>query len=156
MDTLKIIRPDDWHLHLRDNQALETTVPAAARCFGRSIIMPNLNPPVTHVEMAYQYRNRILKHRPANSDWQPLMVLYLTDNTSPNEIYAAAESGFIHGCKYYPAGATTNSDSGVTDLNKMNSVFKAMQETGMLLLMHGEVTSTDIAVSYTHLRAHET
>lgn len=93
MDTLKIIRPDDWHLHLRDNQALETTVPAAARCFGRGIIMPNLNPPVTHVEMAHQYRNRILKHRPANSDWQPLMVLYLTDNTSPNEIYAAAESG---------------------------------------------------------------
>jgi dihydroorotase len=146
MDTLKIIRPDDWHLHLRDNQALETTVPAAARCFGRGIIMPNLNPPVTHVEMAHQYRNRILKHRPANSNWQPLMVLYLTDNTSPNEIYAAAESGFIHGCKYYPAGATTNSDSGVTDLNKMNSVFKAMQETGMLLLMHGEVTSSDIDI----------
>jgi dihydroorotase len=146
MDTLKIIRPDDWHLHLRDNQALETTVPAAARCFGRSIIMPNLNPPVTHVEMAHQYRNRILKHRPANSDWRPLMVLYLTDNTSPNEIYTAAESGFIQGCKYYPAGATTNSDSGVTDLNKMNAVFKAMQETGMLLLMHGEVTSPDIDI----------
>jgi dihydroorotase len=108
--------------------------------------MPNLNPPVINVDMARDYRNRILEHRPENSNWQPLMVLYLTDNTNPTEIYAAAESGFVHACKYYPAGATTNSDSGVTNLNKMNSVFEAMQETGTLLLMHGEVTSSDVDI----------
>ena len=108
MDSITIIRPDDWHLHLRDNQALETSVPSAARGFGRGIIMPNLTPPVTKVALASNYRERILAQRPKDSDWEPLMVLYLTDNTSPDEIYAAAESGFVHGCKYYPAGATTN------------------------------------------------
>ena len=146
MDTITIIQPDDWHLHLRDNQALETTVPAAARGFRRGIIMPNLTPPVTHVAKAREYRERILAQRPEGSDWQPLMVLYLTDNTSPDEIYAAAESGFINGCKYYPAGATTNSDSGVTDLDNMHSVFEIMQEVGMVLQMHGEVTSSDIDI----------
>ena len=146
MDQLSIIQPDDWHLHLRDHQALETTVPAAARCFGRGIIMPNLTPPATTVAEASAYRDRILAQRPKGSNWQPLMVLYLTDNTSPDEIRAAKECGFIHGCKYYPAGATTNSDSGVTNLDNMHAVFTAMQEVGMVLQMHGEVTTPDIDI----------
>ena len=146
MDKITLIQPDDWHLHLRDNQALKTTVPAAARGFGRGIIMPNLTPPVTNVNRASDYRERILAQRPEGSDWQPLMVLYLTDNTSPDDIIAAANSGFIYGCKYYPAGATTNSDSGVTNLNNMDAVFETMQEVGMVLQMHGEVTTPDIDI----------
>ena len=146
MNTITIIQPDDWHLHLRDKQALATTVPAATRGFGRGIIMPNLNPPITNVRLANDYRKRILAQRPDGSDWQPLMVLYLTDNTSPDEIHAASESGFIYGCKYYPAGATTNSDFGVTDLNNMHAVFEAMQSVGMVLQMHGEVTSNEIDI----------
>ena len=146
MDKIILIQPDDWHLHLRDNQALKTTVPAAARGFGRGIIMPNLTPPVTNVNRASDYRERILAQRPEGSDWQPLMVLYLTDNTSPDDIIAAANSGFIYGCKYYPAGATTNSDSGVTNLNNMDAVFETMQEVGMVLQMHGEVTTPDIDI----------
>lgn len=143
MDQLSIIQPDDWHLHLRDHEALETTVPAAARGFGRGIIMPNLTPPATTVAEAGAYRDRILAQRPQGSNWQPLMVLYLTDNTSPEEIRAAKECGFIHGCKYYPAGATTNSDSGVTDLANIHQVLETMQEVGMVLQLHGEVTSID-------------
>ena len=143
MDQLSIIQPDDWHLHLRDHEALETTVPAAARGFGRGIIMPNLTPPATTVAEAGAYRDRILAQRPEGSNWQPLMVLYLTDNTSPEEIRAAKECGFIHGCKYYPAGATTNSDSGVTDLANIHQVLETMQEVGMVLQLHGEVTSID-------------
>lgn len=143
MDQLSIIQPDDWHLHLRDHEALETTVPAAARGFGRGIIMPNLTPPATTVAEAGAYRDRILAQRPEGSNWQPLMVLYLTDNTSPEEIRAAKECGFIHGCKYYPAGATTNSDSGVTDLANIHKVLETMQEVGMVLQLHGEVTSID-------------
>ena len=146
MDTITLIQPDDWHLHLRDNQALSTTVPAASRGFGRGIIMPNLTPPVINVNRARDYRERILAQRPEGSAWQPLMVLYLTDNTSPDDIIAAAESGFIYGCKYYPAGATTNSDSGVTNLDNMHAVFAAMQEVGMVLQMHGEVTTPDIDI----------
>jgi dihydroorotase len=146
MDKITLIQPDDWHLHLRDNQALKTTVPAAARGFGRGIIMPNLTPPVTNVNRASDYRERILAQRPEGSDWQPLMVLYLTDNTSPDDIIAAANSGFVYGCKYYPAGATTNSDSGVTNLNNMDAVFETMQEVGMVLQMHGEVTTPDIDI----------
>lgn len=146
MDKITLIQPDDWHLHLRDNQALKTTVPAAARGFGRGIIMPNLTPPVTNVNRASDYRERILAQRPEGSEWQPLMVLYLTDNTSPDDIIAAANSGFIYGCKYYPAGATTNSDSGVTNLNNMDAVFETMQEVGMVLQMHGEVTTPDIDI----------
>jgi dihydroorotase len=146
MDKITLIQPDDWHLHLRDNQALKTTVPAATRGFGRGIIMPNLTPPVTNVNRASDYRERILAQRPEGSDWQPLMVLYLTDNTSPDDIIAAANSGFIYGCKYYPAGATTNSDSGVTNLNNMDAVFETMQEVGMVLQMHGEVTTPDIDI----------
>ena len=146
MDQISLIQPDDWHLHLRDGNSLATTVPAAARGFGRGIIMPNLSPPVTTVAQASAYRDRILAHRPSDSNWEPLMVLYLTDNTSPDEIRLAAECGFVHGCKYYPAGATTNSDSGVTDLANINSVLETMQEVGMVLQLHGEVTNAEIDI----------
>ncbi|MBT4211118.1 MAG: dihydroorotase, partial [Porticoccaceae bacterium] len=146
MDNISIILPDDWHLHLRDNQALKTTVPAAARGFGRGVIMPNLTPPVTQVADAAAYRERIMAQRPKGSTWEPLMVLYLTDNTTADEIRAAKDCGFIHGCKYYPAGATTNSASGVTDLSKMSPVFEAMQDVGMVLQLHGEVTSENIDI----------
>ncbi|MBT4163699.1 MAG: dihydroorotase [Porticoccaceae bacterium] len=146
MDNISIILPDDWHLHLRDNQALKTTVPAAARGFGRGVIMPNLTPPVTQVADAAAYRERIMAQRPKGSTWEPLMVLYLTDNTTADEIRAAKDCGFIHGCKYYPAGATTNSASGVTDLSKMSPVFEAMQDVGMVLQLHGEVTSANIDI----------
>ena len=127
MKELTIIQPDDWHLHLRDGSALATTVPAATRGFGRGIVMPNLKPPVTTVARAQAYRDRIVANRPEGSDWEPLMVLYLTDNSDPDEIRAAADSGFIFGCKYYPAGATTNSDSGVTNIDNIDAVLSAMQ-----------------------------
>ena len=146
MSKITLILPDDWHLHLRDGAALETTVPYATRGFGRGIVMPNLNPPVTTVARAKAYRDRIIANRPEGSDWEPLMVLYLTDNTSPDEIRAAADCGFVFGCKYYPAGATTNSDSGVTNLNNIDSVLEAMQEVGMVLQIHGEVTDPDIDI----------
>ena len=146
MNQISIIQPDDWHLHLRDGQALETTVPAAARGFGRGIIMPNLTPPATTVAEAGAYRERILAQRPEGSNWEPLMVLYLTDNTDPEEIRVAKECGFIHGCKYYPAGATTNSDSGVTDLANISAVLETMQEVGMVLQLHGEVTANEIDI----------
>ena len=146
MDQLTIIQPDDWHLHLRDGRALATTVPAAARGFRRGIVMPNLTPPVTTVERARAYRDRIMAHVPADCDWEPLMVLYLTDNTSVDEIRAAADCGFIHGCKYYPAGATTNSDSGVTDLANIDHVLETLQEVGMVLQLHGEVTHSEIDI----------
>ena len=110
MDSITLTKPDDWHLHLRDDDALATTVPAATRGFNRGIVMPNLLPPVTSVERAQAYRERILAARPEGSTWEPLMVLYLTDNTTVAEIMKAKESGIIYGCKYYPAGATTNSD----------------------------------------------
>jgi len=146
MDQITLTLPDDWHLHLRDKETLASTVPAATRGFGRGIIMPNLVPPATTVERVAAYRERILAQRPEGSNWEPLMVLYLTDNTSPDEIRAAKECGFIHGCKYYPAGATTNSDSGVTDLNNITDVLETMQEVGMILQLHGEVTTADIDI----------
>ena len=146
MKELTIIQPDDWHLHLRDGSALATTVPAATRGFGRGIVMPNLKPPVTTVARAQAYRDRIVANRPEGSDWEPLMVLYLTDNTDPDEIRAAADSGFIFGCKYYPAGATTNSDSGVTNIDNIDAVLGAMQEVGMALQIHGEVTDANIDI----------
>ena len=146
MDQISIIQPDDWHLHLRDGQALETTVPAAARGFRRGIIMPNLTPPATTVAGVAAYRERILAQRPEGSNWEPLMVLYLTDNTDPDEIRAAKECGFIQGCKYYPAGATTNSDSGVTNLANISAVLETMQEVGMVLQLHGEVTAHEIDI----------
>ena len=146
MQTLTITRPDDWHLHLRDGDALTTTVPDAARCFNRGIIMPNLVPPVTSVERAAAYRERIVAQIPEGSDWQPLMVLYLTDNTSSADIEAIASSGFVKAVKYYPAGATTNSDSGVTDLDKTHKALEAMEKAGIPLLLHGEVTDADIDI----------
>jgi dihydroorotase len=146
MTQLTITRPDDWHLHLRDGQLLAYTVPDAARYFGRAIIMPNLLPPVLNTAQALAYRERILAHRPADSQWKPLMVLYLTDNTDPAEIERAAASGHVVACKYYPAGATTNSDSGVTHLDNIYPVLARMEKIGMPLLLHGEVTDTEVDI----------
>jgi dihydroorotase len=143
---LTITRPDDWHVHLRDNEALPYTVPGAARYFGRSIIMPNLVPPVLNTQQALDYKQRILNQRPTGSSWQPLMVLYLTDNTQPEEISQAKASGQVFACKYYPAGATTNSDSGVTQLSNIYSVLEQIEKEGLPLLLHGEVTSADIDI----------
>ena len=141
---ITLTRPDDWHLHLRDGEALKAVLPHSARQFARAIIMPNLKPPVTTVAAATDYRQRILAALPADSDFEPLMTLYLTDNTSPDEIRRAADSGFVHAVKLYPAGATTNSDAGVTDLAKCDAALAAMEQVGMPLLMHGEVTDPAI------------
>lgn len=146
MTSLTIIKPDDWHLHVRDADALASVVPDTARCFGRAIIMPNLKPPVTTTEQALAYRQRILAAIPPESDFAPLMTLYLTDNTSPEEIVKAKESGLVHAVKYYPAGATTNSDDGVTDISRTYAVIEQMAESGMPLLMHGEVTDSNIDI----------
>ena len=143
---LTLTRPDDWHLHLRDDAALLRTVADISRYFGRAIIMPNLRPPVTTTEQAHQYRQRILKARPESSSFEPLMTLYLTDNTTAEEIHRAKQSGIIHAIKLYPAGATTNSDAGVTDLGKCKQALEAMQSAALPLLVHGEVTHTDIDV----------
>ncbi|MFK0378413.1 dihydroorotase [Pandoraea sp. NPDC090278] len=143
---LTITRPDDWHLHVRDGDVLKSVLPDSARQFGRAIIMPNLKPPVTTTEHAAAYRERILAARPAGNTFEPLMTLYLTDNTPGEEIRRAKASGFVHGVKLYPAGATTNSDAGVTDLAKCRGALEAMQEVGMPLLVHGEVTSSDIDI----------
>ena len=144
-DRITLTRPDDWHIHLRDGVALQRTVADAARYFGRAIVMPNLVPPVTDTELALAYKDRILAARPTGSQFEPLMVLYLTDNTQPQEIFRAKAAG-VHACKLYPAGATTNSASGVTDLKKIYPVLEAMQETGMLFLLHGEVTDSAIDI----------
>jgi dihydroorotase len=146
LNTLTLTRPDDWHLHLRDDLALSRTVTDAARYFGRAIIMPNLRPPVTTTQQALEYRQRIIAARPANSLFEPLMTLYLTDNTSADEISQAHQSGYVHGIKLYPAGATTNSDAGVTNLKLCAAALERMQRVGMPLLVHGEVTSADIDV----------
>ncbi len=144
--TLTITRPDDWHLHLRDGEALESVLPDTARQFARAIVMPNLRPPVTSSAMAEAYRERILAALPAGMNFVPLMTLYLTDNTSPEEIARARASGFVHGVKLYPAGATTNSDSGVTDLNNCQAALAAMEKHGLPLLVHAEVTDADVDV----------
>ncbi len=146
MNELTIIRPDDWHLHVRDGDALKAVLPATARQFARAIIMPNLKPPIRTVEDARGYRERILAALPAGSDFEPLMTLYLTDKTSPDDIRDAAASGFVKALKYYPAGATTNSDFGVTDIRKCDAVFEAMQNAGLPLLLHGEVADTEIDI----------
>ncbi|CAG9163720.1 MULTISPECIES: dihydroorotase [Cupriavidus] len=143
---LTITRPDDWHLHLRDGAALAAVLPDTARQFGRAIIMPNLKPPVTTVEQAQAYRARILAALPAGMSFEPLMTLYLTDNTPAEEIVAAKASGFVHGVKLYPAGATTNSDAGVTDIRRCAGALEAMQRVGLPLLVHGEVTDGDIDI----------
>ena len=143
IDTLTITRPDDWHLHVRDGAPLATVVPHTAAQFGRAIIMPNLRPPVTTAAQALDYKQRILAAVPTGVAFEPLMTLYLTDNLPPDEIARAKEAGVV-ACKLYPAGATTNSDAGVTDLRKIHKTLEAMQQAGMLLLVHGEVTSSDI------------
>jgi dihydroorotase len=141
--SLTLTRPDDWHLHVRDGAALQTVVPHTAAQFGRAIIMPNLKPPVTTAALAMAYKARILAAVPAGVQFEPLMTLYLTDNLPPEEIVKAKAAGVV-ACKLYPAGATTNSDAGVTDLKKIYPTLEAMQKVGMLLLVHGEVTSSDI------------
>lgn len=146
MTTLTIIKPDDWHLHVRDNEALASVVPDTARCFARAIIMPNLKPPVTSTEQALAYRQRVLAAVPPGIAFEPLMTLYLTDNTTPQEIVKAKTSGMIHAVKYYPAGATTNSDHGVTDITRTYAALEQLAESGMPLLVHGEVTDPAIDI----------
>jgi dihydroorotase len=144
MQKLTITRPDDWHLHLRDGAALKAVLPHTVRQFARAIVMPNLQPPIRSVADASAYRDRILAAVPAGQSFEPLMTLYLTDNTSPEEIIAAKASQFVKAVKYYPAGATTNSDLGVTDIRKCDRVFEAMQQVDLPLLLHGEVTDADV------------
>jgi len=146
MNRLTLTRPDDWHLHLRDGAMLAAVLPDTARRFARAIVMPNLSPPVRTLAEAAAYRQRILDALPAGMSFDPLMTLYLTDNTDPEEVIEAKASGIVLAVKYYPAGATTNSDSGVTDIRKVDAVLEAMQATGMPLLLHGEVTDPDIDI----------
>ncbi len=146
MDSITLTRPDDWHIHLRDGAALATTVPHAARIFGRAIVMPNLRPPVRTVQDAISYGERIMAVVPAGSGFRPLMTLYLTDRTSPEEIALAKESGVVTAVKLYPAGATTNSDSGVTSLERSYPTIEAMEKHDLPLLIHGEVTDADIDI----------
>jgi dihydroorotase len=146
MNELTITRPDDWHLHLRDEGAMAAVLPDTARRFARAIIMPNLKPPVTTVDEAARYRDRILAVLPAGMTFEPLMTLYLTDNTPAEEIIRAKQSGFVKAVKYYPAGATTHSDSGVTKLSKAYPALAAMEEHQVTLLLHGEVTDAEVDV----------
>lgn len=143
---IRITRPDDWHLHLRDGDVLADALAHTARRFARAIVMPNLRPPVVDTDMALGYRQRILDALPPGSDFQPLMTLYLTDETTPAEIARAAASGQVFACKLYPAGATTNSESGVTDLAGRYRVFEAMRRVGLPLLVHGEVTDDQVDI----------
>lgn len=145
MQTLTITTPDDWHLHFRDNEMLAETVPATARCFQRAIVMPNLVPPVVNADMAVAYKQRIEAARPANSSFVPLMTLFLTNQTTPQDIVAAKQAG-VTACKLYPAGATTNSDAAVKGIEALYPVFEAMQAEGLLLLVHGEVTEHHIDI----------
>ncbi|MFO1299375.1 MAG: dihydroorotase [Burkholderiaceae bacterium] len=146
MDSISLTRPDDWHLHLRDGEAMRAVVGASAAQFARAIVMPNLRPPVATVEQALAYRQRIVDALPAGVAFEPLMTLYLTDNTSADEIRRATDSGRVVAVKLYPAGATTNSDAGVTDLRRTWPVLDAMQRCAMPLLVHGEVTDAQVDV----------
>ena len=146
MQEITITRPDDWHLHVRDGDALQHVVPDTARRFARAIIMPNFKPPVTTTEQAQAYRERIISAVPQGISFEPLMTLYLTDNTPADEIVKAKDSGLIHALKLYPAGATTNSDAGVTDIRKCDATLEKMAELGMPLLVHGEVTDSHIDI----------
>ncbi|MEY4684438.1 MAG: hypothetical protein RLZ25_897 [Pseudomonadota bacterium] len=146
MQDLTITQPDDWHLHIRDGQYLKDVVNDSARHFARAIIMPNLRPPVTTVKAALAYRDRILSAVSPNFGFEPLMTLYLTDETPVEEVWAAANSPFVHAFKLYPAGATTNSDSGVQRLGSLDPLFAAMQDAGIPLLIHGEVTDSEIDI----------
>ncbi len=143
---LTFTRPDDWHLHLRDGDALAAVLPDTALRFGRAIVMPNLKPPVTTVAAAASYRQRILAALPRGSTFEPLMTLYLTDRTPVSEIAAAKASGFVHAVKFYPAGATTNSENGVTEWRHVHAVLAAMEQQDMPLLVHGEVTDAEVDV----------
>jgi dihydroorotase len=143
---LTLARPDDWHLHLRDGPAMAAVVGATARVFGRALVMPNLKPPVTTVRQAAGYRDRILRALAPGSRFEPLMTLYLTDATDAREIAAAKASGIVHAVKYYPAGATTNSDSGVTALERAYPALAAMEEHGVVLSVHGEITDPDVDI----------
>ena len=145
-DTITLTRPDDWHIHFRDGAAMASVLPDTARVFARAIAMPNLKPPVVTVADAAAYRARLVSAIPAGVQFEPLMTLYLTDNTRAAEILRAKASGFVHAVKYYPAGATTNSDAGVTDLSRCEAVFAAMEETGLPLLLHGEVTDSAVDI----------
>jgi dihydroorotase len=144
--SLSIARPDDWHLHLRDGAAMAAVLGESARVFARAIVMPNLRPPVTTATMARAYRERIVAALPAGARFEPLMTLYLTDRTTADEVARAKASGIVHAIKYYPAGATTNSDSGVTAFERAYPAFAAMQEHGVVLSLHGEVTDPDVDV----------
>ena len=146
MQTLTLTCPDDWHLHLRDDAVLAAVLPDTARRFARAIVMPNLKPPVTNTAQAAAYRERILAAVPQGLTFTPLMTLYLTDNTPAEEIDRARASGIVHAVKYYPAGATTNSDSGVTDIGKCHATLARMEAVGMPLLVHGEVTDADVDI----------
>lgn len=146
MSTLTLVRPDDWHLHLRDGAALAAVAGFTAARFRRAVVMPNLRPPVTTTALAAAYRDRIVAALPAGCTFEPLMTLYLTDNTPPAEIDRARASGFVCGAKYYPAGATTNSDSAVTDLERVFAVFARMEELGLVLQLHGEVTDAAVDI----------
>jgi dihydroorotase len=145
MNEITIIKPDDWHLHFRDQDMLHETVPATARCFERAVVMPNLVPPVTTAELALSYKERILAARPAGSTFMPIMTIYLTDKTSVQDIQDAKKAGVL-AAKMYPAGATTNSDSGVNSLESLYPVFEALADNDMLLLIHGEVTQKHIDI----------
>jgi dihydroorotase len=145
-ETLTLPRPDDWHVHFRDGEMMKAVVGATARQFARAIVMPNLKPAVVTVEQAGAYRDRILSALPMGAAFEPLMTLYLTDNTSADEIAKAKAAGFVKAVKYYPAGATTNSDSGVTDIRRCDAVFEAMAAQGMPLLLHGEVTDPAVDI----------
>jgi dihydroorotase len=146
MKTVTLTRPDDWHLHLRDGAALASVLPHTVRTFARAVVMPNLRPAVTDTSLAAAYRERILAVLPKSATFEPLMTLYLTDNTSAVEIARAKRSGFVIGVKYYPAGATTNSDSGVTRIERVFPALEAMQEHDVPLLVHGEVTTSGVDV----------
>jgi dihydroorotase len=146
MSTLTLRRPDDWHLHLRDGAALRAVLPFTAAQFARAIVMPNLKPPVTTTALALAYRQRILDALAPGAKFEPLMTLYLTDRTEPAEVDRAKSSGVVHGFKLYPAGATTHSDAGVTDIRKVDSVLARMAELGVILQVHGEVTDPDVDV----------
>ena len=143
---ITLTRPDDWHLHLRDGALMQSVLPDTARQFARAIVMPNLKPPVTTTEQALAYRARIIAAIPAGMQFEPLMTLFLTDNTTAQEIRKAKQSGMIHAVKYYPAGATTNSDSGVTNMRKAYPALEEMQRCDMPLLVHGEVTDAAVDV----------
>ncbi len=146
MKTLTIIKPDDWHLHLREGQILEAVLPTTVNSFRRAIVMPNLIPPVTNVDLAMSYRQDILNACPGDCNFEALMTLYLTDNTSPADVKAAADNPYIHAFKLYPAGATTNSESGVTSLPDLMPTLEAMAEYRVPLLVHGEVTDPEVDI----------